>query len=189
MATSLSPVGARTAFVSLSGIRLTDALVVGTKWGTGPAGTAASLTFSFPDSRAQFDTTSGVPGNYSSPNSATPDFLLAYLPGFIPMSSASQTAVRSVVQAFASVARLTFTEVSPSSAGGGGELRFAFSNSGFEARTLATNWIPVDYAFAGDMWINAANVYPEGWAAGTAISSPKCNIHFSGWKLSVDGLL
>jgi VCBS repeat-containing protein len=108
-----------------------------------------------------------VPGNYSSPNSETPDFLLAYLPGFIPMSSASQTAVRSVVQAFASVARLTFTEVSPSSAGGGGELRFAFSNSGFEARTLATNWIPVDYAFAGDMWISAANVYPEGWAAGT----------------------
>jgi hypothetical protein len=40
-----------------------DALVAGSKWGTGPAGTAASLTFSFPATVAAFDTRAGIPGN------------------------------------------------------------------------------------------------------------------------------
>ena len=58
--------GETTSLVMLTGNFLLDALILGSKWGTGPAGTGAVVTFSFPDGLNDFDTRSGIAGNYNA---------------------------------------------------------------------------------------------------------------------------
>ena len=66
MATSLPTyTGGSTALVQPTGNPVTDSIIVGSKWGTGPAGTGAAVTFSFPATVALFDTAAGVAGNYN----------------------------------------------------------------------------------------------------------------------------
>ena len=167
MTTSLPTyTGDRTSLVPLTGTALTDALIVGSKWGTGPAGTAAALTFSFPTALAAFDTAPNVPGNYN-PNEVTQSGFAPYLQGFSAFTADAQSAAREVLQAWASVANLVFTEV-PADSVDAGELRFANSAPpGLGATTYGVSSFPQDFAGAGDTWMNSGFVFPEGWAAGT----------------------
>ena len=73
--------GETTSLVMLTGNFLLDALILGSKWGTGPAGTGAVVTFSFPDGLNDFDTRSGIAGNYNALESTQSGFS-AFLPAF-----------------------------------------------------------------------------------------------------------
>lgn len=167
MATSLPTyTGATTALLTPTGNPVVDAIIVGSKWGTGPKGTGAAVTFSFPAALDKFDTRPDVPGNYN-PNEVTQGGFAAYLQGFAPFSAEAQQAAREVLAAWAVVADLRFTEVAASGIDDG-VLRFAMSAPpGLGATTYGVSSFPQDFAGAGDTWMNAGFLFPEGWAAGT----------------------
>jgi serralysin len=72
-----------------------------------------------------------------------------------------------VLQAFASVANLTFTEVAANTVDAG-VLRFANTAApGLSATSWGESHWPQDFAGAGDTWMNSAFLFPEGWARGT----------------------
>jgi len=165
MTTSLPTyTGDSTSLVPLSGTTLTDALLVGSKWGIEAAGNGAALTFSFPTSLAAFDTAPNVRGNY---NVNAGEGFASYLQGFSGFSQAERSAARDVLQAWANVANLHFTEV-PAASVDAGVLRFAnTAPPGLGATTYGVSSFPQDFAGAGDTWMNSAFTFPEGWAAGT----------------------
>ena len=167
MATSLPTyTGDTSSLVSLTGNALTDALIVGSKWGTGAAGTGANLTFSFPASLAVFDAAPNVPGNYNAEETTQSGFA-NYLKGFSAFSTDAQSGAREVLQTWANVANLRFTEVAADSTDAG-VLRFANSAPpGMGATTYGVSSFPQDFAGAGDTWMNSGFTFPEGWAAGT----------------------
>lgn len=158
--------GGASTLVQPTGNALTDAIIVASKWGTGPAGTGAALTFSFPQTVAMFDTRPDVPGNYNAAETTQSGFA-AYLQGFSAFGADAQAASRLVLQSWANVANLTFTEV-PASDVNAGALRFAFSAPpGLGETTYGVSSFPQDFAGAGDTWINSGFLFPEGWGAGT----------------------
>ncbi|MBK6788039.1 MAG: M10 family metallopeptidase [Betaproteobacteria bacterium] len=165
MATSLPTyTGDITALVHPTGNPLTDALIVGSKWGTGAAGTAATVTFSFPDAIDKFDVRGGVAGNYN-PAEPTEGGYAAYLQGFVAFGAAEQAAARQVLASWAAVADLQLFEV-PATTVDAGVLRFGYTG-GLGESTYAVSAFPQDFAGAGDTWMNKAFLFPEGWAAGT----------------------
>ena len=167
MATTLPTyTGEKSSLVPLTGTPLTDALIVGSKWGTGPAGTGAILTFSFPASLEVFDTSDNVAGNYNAAE-VTQSGFATYLKGFSAFSAEAQTGAREVLQSWANIANLSFTEVAADSTEAG-VLRFANSAPpGMGATTYGVSSFPQDFAGAGDTWMNSAFSFPDGWAAGT----------------------
>jgi serralysin len=167
MATSLPTyTGDATGLVNPTGRTVVDAIIGGSKWGTGGPGTGAAITYSFPAAVAVFDTRPGVAGNYNATEPLGLGFH-AYLPGFSAFSAAQQEAARQVLQAFASVANLSFSEV-PATTVDAGTLRFGNSAPpGVAANSWGVSWFPQDLAGAGDTWMNSAFLFPEGWAAGT----------------------
>ena len=167
MATTLpSYTGDATSLVPLSGTQLTDSLINGSKWGTGTAGSGAALTYAFPTTVTAFDTTAGVPGNYGEMDPLELGFS-AYLTGYSAFSSGQQQAARTILQAYANVANLSFTEIAADSVNAG-TLRFANSAPpGLGETTYGVSWFAQDFAGAGDTWMNSAFSFPEGWAPGT----------------------
>jgi len=167
MATTVpSYTGDATSLVPLSGTQLTDSLINGSKWGTGAAGSGAALTYAFPTTVTAFDTTAGVPGNYGETDPLELG-LSAYLAGFSAFSTDQQQATRTILQAFANVANLSFTEITADSVNAG-TLRFANSAPpGLGETTYGASWFAQDFAGAGDTWMNSAFSFPEGWAPGT----------------------
>lgn len=158
--------GTATALVNPIGVILTDAVLGGSKWGTGPAGTAATVTFSFPEALSAFDTTPDVPGNYNTEDPLQ-YYFSDYLDGFSPFDAAAQSAERTVLARWASVANIRFNEV-PADSTSAGTLRFAFTAPpAVDENLLGVSWLPQDIAGAGDTWVNSAALYPEGWAAGS----------------------
>jgi serralysin len=165
MATSLPTyTGDMTALVQPTGNPVTDALIVGSKWGTGGPGTAASVTFSFPDAIDKFDVRDGVAGNYN-PAEPTQGGYAAYLQGFLAFGAAEQAAARQVLASWAAVANLQLVEV-PATTVDAGVLRFGYTG-GLGGSTYAVSAFPQDFAGAGDTWMNKAFLFPEGWAPGT----------------------
>jgi len=164
--TQPSYTGDATSLVPLSGTQLTDSLINGSKWGTGAAGSGAALTYAFPTTVTAFDTTAGVPGNYGETDPLGYG-LSAYLAGFSAFSTDQQQATRTILQAFANVANLSFTEITADSVNAG-TLRFANSAPpGLGETTYGASWFAQDFAGAGDTWMNSAFSFPEGWAPGT----------------------
>ncbi|MBK6471222.1 MAG: M10 family metallopeptidase [Betaproteobacteria bacterium] len=165
MATSLPTyTGDMTALVRPTGHPVTDALIVGSKWGTGGAGTGATVTFSFPDAVDKFDKRDGVAGNYN-PAEQTQGGYAAYLQGFVAFGAAEQAAARQVLASWAAVANLQLVEVAATTVDAG-VLRFGYTG-GLGGTTYAVSAFPQDFAGAGDTWMNRAFLFPEGWAAGT----------------------
>ena len=167
MATSLPTyTGGSSSLVALTGTALTDSLIVGSKWGVEAAGNAAALTFSFPATLAAFDTAADVAGNYNA-SEVTQSGFANYLNGYSPFTTAAQVAAREMLQSWAHVAQLTFTEVAADTVHAG-VLRFAnAAPPGLGATTYGVSSFPQDFAGAGDTWMNSAFSFPEGWAAGT----------------------
>ena len=154
--------GSETSLIALTGNALIDTFLGGSKWGTGPAGTPATVSFGFPSSKVAYDTATAF-GYYGDVNFA------GYLasPDFKPFAAAEQAAVREVLQAWAAVANISFTEVAADTTTAA-TLRFNFSGPpGLGETTFAVSWFPMDIPAAGDTWMNARFLYPDGWAAGT----------------------
>ncbi|MBI5107139.1 MAG: M10 family metallopeptidase C-terminal domain-containing protein [Rhodocyclales bacterium] len=115
-------------------------LAVGMKWG-GSLGTAATLGYSFPALGATWDADA---------------FVGDEIAGFSALTAPQQSAVRGALQAWASVANLTFVEV-PDGAGDVGALRFGWT-SAISSPTLAWAYYPDDYySSGGDVWLGVAS--------------------------------
>lgn len=150
--------------ISLSGVQTLDALLVGSKWGTSAAGQGASITFAFPTSELHFVVTANTVGSYASddPSESGGATLLG---GFSTFTSEAAAAARSILATWSQVANLEFTEASDPLIA---TLRFAFSNStGLGVGTFGVSNFPDSGDIAGDTWMNAEFLFPEGWAPGT----------------------
>lgn len=157
-----SYLGQQSTVVSLTGNALLDVLLSGSKWGTGAAGSGASVTYAFPASTSLFDSSEAF-GAYGDANFsgyiASQDFA-----GF---GAAEQASARAALQAWANVAHIAFTEVQASGTAEG-TLRFAYSGApGMQPTGFGVSLFPMDAQAAGDTWINARFIYPDGWSTGT----------------------
>lgn len=158
--------GTTSALLMPTGNSVIDALIVGSKWGTGPKGTGASVTFSFPDALADFDTRFDVPGNYNE-TEPTAGGYSNYVQALAPFSIEARMATLAVLSGWAAVADIRFTQV-PANGIDDGMLRFAMSGPpGLGETTYGVSAFPQDFAAAGDTWMNSNFLFPEGWAAGT----------------------
>lgn len=154
--------GSQTSLVALTGTALVDTFLSGSKWGTGAAGTSASVTFGFPASTTVYD-----PANtFGSYGDATFSGYLASA-DFRAFAEAEQAAARAVLQTWTNVGNITCTEVAADSTSAA-TLRFNYSGPpGLADGTFAVSWYPMDIPAAGDTWVNARFVYPDGWSAGS----------------------
>jgi VCBS repeat-containing protein len=126
-----------TASVSPTGNSHVDGILAGVKWGV------TSLTFSFPTNSSYYEYT-GESGN-----------------NFKAFTSVQQSAIREVLQSYASVANLTFTEITETSTQHA-TLRYAESDS------PATAWAyyPTTAAQGGDAWFGNSRHYYDNPVTG-----------------------
>ena len=124
--------------------------ISGEKWGGG-LGQGVALTYSFPGATAYHTTPYGQ--YYDS----------GEWQGKQVLSAGEQSAVRSGLAAWSSVANITFTEVADNFSTVG-ELRFA-STSYDTAWEYAHAYLPGWDAAAGDVWFSAANFNPANAAS------------------------
>ena len=130
--------------VSVLAERSNESLVHGVKWGNGPAGTPAVLSYSFPSFGARWDYTQA----YSNPGEPTQ--------GFGPLSGPSdQAAVSAALANWAVVAGVSFQWVDDT-LGSGGDLRIATTTWQLGAYQLGAAYLPNASDNAGDVWLNAA---------------------------------
>jgi serralysin len=108
-----------------------DGLLSGIKWAV------SSLTFSFPSSASFYQAGSAPYGETSS---------------FAPLNATQQNEVRWVLQQFASVALMSFTEITETSSQHA-DLRAAGSN----APSTAWAYFPASSAYGGDSWYNRSS--------------------------------
>ena len=120
-----------TATYQPTGNRYTDGVLGGIKWVTN------FLTYSFPTSSTFYEYAGGEPSN-----------------NFKAFNSAQQAATRSILQMYASVANLTFTEVTETSTQHAA-LRLAES----DAPGTAWAYYPSTAAAGGDAWFNNSTHY------------------------------
>ena len=111
-----------TTSVSLTGSLDIDGILSGIRW------VGSDLTFSFPTALSQY--------GYSQA-------------GFEPTNSSQQTAIRAILQMYASVSGLTFTEVTESSSTHG-TIRFAEEDNAGTAYA----YYPSSAEQGGDVWAN-----------------------------------
>ncbi|MBK9237811.1 MAG: M10 family metallopeptidase C-terminal domain-containing protein [Rhodoferax sp.] len=134
-----------------------ESLVYGVKWGGGPPGTPAHLSYSFPTAGAQWDYSQA----YSNPGEPTQ--------GFLPLSaSRDQQAVAAVLANWSSVAGLSFRWVDDA-LGGGGDIRVAYTTWHLGPYQLGAAYLPNASDNSGDVWLNAAlrTTALAVWAPGT----------------------
>jgi serralysin len=122
-----------TSYSPTGDIRI-DAVLSGVKWAT------TSLTFSFPTDASQYGTSSEAANNFEA------------------FTSVQMAAMRTVLQNYAAVSGLQFTEV----AGGTGDLRYAES----DAPGTAWAYYPSSSAAGGDAWFNNSTNWYDNPVAG-----------------------
>ncbi len=132
------------SFFTGSGDNDTDALLFGSKW-DGARGTASAVTFSVATAASRYSSSSTV--GYGPRSGDGEPFN-----GFGVLNAEQRAAVRDALDSWASVARISFTQVTDSGTVAG-DLRFAFSDAIFEGG-LAHAYLPFDSATAGDVWIS-----------------------------------
>ncbi len=123
------------------------------KWG-GPLGTAVTVSYSFPAANAfwSMDESAYVNGEVIG-------FQDAPFDGFQALTDAQQARVVAALNAWSSVANITFQNVAETAGGDVGDLRFGVSQDLVEENLLQATYIPADaaYSFAelsGDVWLS-----------------------------------
>src|SRR5262249_46452213 len=119
--------------VGPSGNQDIDGILYNFKW------TVNSFTFSFPTSASFYEAGAAPNGELSS---------------FSPLTAAQQTYVRWVTTQYASVANVTFTEITETSTTHG-DFRLAGSN----APSTAWAYMPATQPYGGDSWYNVSSGY------------------------------
>ena len=132
--------------VGNSGTATTDALLGGTKWGSGTVGQAVTVTYSFAQSGLLWRTGYG---------SGEPSY------GFQPLSSTQMEVARKALNAWSAVANVSFVEVTES-ATAVGDMRFATSS----LPPTAWAYYPGGSAEGGDVWLGR-NSYFNSTADGS----------------------
>src|SRR5665213_2432846 len=125
--------------VSPTGDAYVDGILSGIKWGV------TSLTFSFPTNAAFYN------GYVSSEPTSN----------FKAFTATQESAVRSVLDLYASVSNLTFTEVTETTTQHG-DLRYAES----DAPSTAWGYYPNSSSIGGDAWFNNSKHYYDAPAMG-----------------------
>jgi serralysin len=129
-----------TSTYTTTGDPYVDGILSGIKWGV------SSLSFSFPSSGSLYGTSYGSGEQLNNFEAFTP---------------AQQAAVRSILEMYASVANLSFTEVSETSSLHG-DLRYAES----DAPSTAWAYYPSTAAAGGDAWFNNSKNWYDAPAKG-----------------------
>ncbi len=150
-----------TTSVADSSQLIINALLAGIKWG-GAVGTGATITYSFP--WADAGTATFVGPNGSSDYSDAQEHQATQHYG---LNSTEQAAATAALQAWASVANLTFTK-SVDTSTTVGDIRFAWSSA---LPSTAGAWASYPnnyYPSGGDVWINAniSSITSGSWSAG-----------------------
>ena len=148
--------------VSNSGQLIIDALLGGTKWG-GAAGTAATVTYSFPwtsSSTAVFTGPQGVYSDLDEPNAAQ----------HYGLNAIQQAAAQQALQAWANVANITPVQVAESSTSVG-DIRVAFTSVSNTVTDGSAAWGWASYPHnvypsGGDVWISST-LTDTNWASGS----------------------
>ena len=131
--------GSTVSSIPNTGNTVIDALLSGLKWGGG-AGTATTITYSFPTATAVWD-----PVWYDG---YEPDYA-----GYRGLTAAEQTAFKTALASFSAVANITFTQVSDT-ASSVGDIRVAFSGSVDQEGNLGWAYYPANTSYGGDIWLN-----------------------------------
>jgi len=130
--------------VAFSGLNYIDSLIGGTKWGSGGAGTGASLTYSFGESGTSYYS----PTYYPQPGAEPWN-------GFAPFTATQKNATRNALAAWSELTNITFTEVTDSQ-DVAGDLRFAKSDN---AAPTAYADLPSTTPRGGDVWFSNNSSY------------------------------
>lgn len=151
--------------------------ISGEKWG-GALGQGAALTYSFPGATAYHTSPYGQYGSAG-------EWL-----GKQVLSAAEKLAVKNGLNAWSSVAKITFTETSDTSANVG-ELRFAKTSYDTDTE-YAHAYLPGSDPASGDVWFSTANWNPRNAAVITAGSDDMHTVlheigHAIGLKHSFEG--
>lgn len=134
--------------ISLSSQTNIDALLDGTKWG-GPAGTGSTLTYSFPTYGSSWSTASSSGGGYG-PSTGTGE---PWGNRLSPLSTVQQSAFSQALQAWSSVANVTFVQVADTDSTVG-DIRVAFSTT-VPSSTSGYAYMPFQTGgIGGDIWLN-----------------------------------
>ena len=142
-------------YSTTTGVNQVDSLIGGTQW------SSHQLTFSFPGATAYWSTSSST--GYGPSGGDTEPWSTNYQ----PLAASDQVATRSALQAWASVANLTFTEVADNQTTVG-DLRFAYTTTADTADAQAWAYFPGQSVRAGDVWFNAdGSSFVEQWVAGS----------------------
>lgn len=125
-----------------------DALVSGSKWG-GPAGTGLTLTYSFPTYGSSWSSADAGSGGYGpSTGSGEP-----WANRLSPLNTVQQSAFSQALQAWSSVANISFVQVADTSSVVG-DIRVAFSTA-VPSTTSGHAYLPYQSEGAGgDIWLN-----------------------------------
>lgn len=132
--------------VANSGTATTDALLGGSKWGSGAVGQAVTVTYSFAQSGLLWRTGYG---------SGEPSY------GFQPLNGTQMETARKALNAWSAVANVSFVEVTESSTVVG-DMRFASSS----LPSTAWAYYPSSSAEGGDVWLGR-NSYFDSTADGS----------------------
>ncbi|HYG91056.1 MAG TPA: M10 family metallopeptidase C-terminal domain-containing protein [Azospirillum sp.] len=125
-----------------------DALVYGSKWG-GPAGTGVTLTYSFPTYGSNWSTAAIGSGGYG-PNTGSGE---PWGNRLSPLNTVQQSAFSQALQAWSSVANISFTQVADTSSAVG-DIRVAFSTA-VSSTSSGHAYLPYQPEGAGgDIWLN-----------------------------------
>lgn len=144
---AVAPTGySASSSVGKSGTATTDALLGGSKWGSGAVGQAVTVTYSFAQSGLLWRSGYG---------SGEPSY------GFQPLTSTQMEVARKALNAWSAVANVTFVEVMESTTDVG-DMRFAASS----LPSTAWAYYPGASAEAGDVWLGR-NSYFNSTADGS----------------------
>ncbi len=137
--------------VTLSGTNSIDSLIYGYKWG-GVAGTAVSLTYSFP----------GVGSTWISGYGNDEELD----PSVRQLSLSEQAAATAALTAWSNVANITFTQVADNSSTVG-DIRFDWTHAADIADSQAAGYYPSSSPSGGDIWLNTAAPGWDNFVAGS----------------------
>jgi len=114
------------------------------KWGTGGAGTAAAVTYSFPDDDSYWSTASyGPPSGGGEP----------WWPDYAPLDAGGQAAFEAALDAWSEVANIRFTQV-VDDASTVGDIRVAYSGLVGDEGAAAWAYYPWPDPAGGDVWLD-----------------------------------
>ena len=130
-----------------------SAFMEGFKWGTGPAGSAATVSYSFPAlGTTEFWSTDPVAGYGGTRSGGEP-----WGSGFRGLSASQQEAFTAALATWSNVANISFSLIPAESPHNVGDIRVAWTNgSGMDASTYAYTYVTNNRDPAhGDLWLNA----------------------------------